>query len=425
MTWLSLFDPNPDSASSRNGNGNGKLKPSPSEPAHLTVSELTELIKVHIEDMFDQVTVLGEVSGVARPRSGHLYFKLKDQGALLDAVIWRNRAKSLMFDLTDGLEAIARGHLEVYAPQGKYQLIIDRIEPRGVGALELAFRQRFERLKAEGLFDPERKRPLPAFPRRIAIVTSPTGAAVRDIIQIIHRRWRGTALLVIPVRVQGEGAAEEIAEGIAKANRIDGVDLIIAGRGGGSLEDLWPFNEEIVARAIYHSRLPVISAVGHEVDVTIADHVADRRALTPSEAGEIAAPDGAQIAMLLGRTRDRLDRALALKSRSARDQLDRLSGRLGQSIRNVVPRAKSRLESLASRADHAMAIRQSNQRSQLQRLAAQLEALSPLGVLARGYSITLKAQDNAVIRNAGDVKPGDLIRTQTAGGSILSRVENG
>ena len=228
---------------------------------------------------------------MSRPRSGHVYLNLKDDAAQIRAVMWKADARRLAFDLEDGTAVRAWGRLSVYAPRGEYQVILHAIEPEGIGALELAFRQVFERLKAEGLFDPERKRPLPRFPRRIAVVTSPTGAAIHDFIRVAKRRWPAVEILVAPTRVQGPGAAAEVAAAIALANSVAGVDLIVVARGGGSLEDLWAFNEEAVARAIAAARRPVVSAVGHEVDVTIADCVADLRASTPSVAGELCVPD--------------------------------------------------------------------------------------------------------------------------------------
>ena len=262
----------------------------------MSVSELTGQIKDLLEGSFPQVWVTGEISNCARPRSGHCYLTLKDGQAQLPAVIWRPTMARLRFELHDGLEVICRGNLGVYPPQGKYQLIVQEIQPKGIGRLELALRQLRQKLAQEGLFDPARKRPLPRFVRKIAVVTSPSGAAIRDFLEVL-RRWRGTDVLVVPVRVQGEGAAEEIAAAIQQVNRLRWpIDCLVVTRGGGSLEDLWAFNEEIVCRAIYHSRIPVISAIGHEIDVTLSDLVADVRALTPSEAAERIAPAAEEVA---------------------------------------------------------------------------------------------------------------------------------
>ena len=240
--------------------------------------------------------VVGEISNYSRPQSGHSYFTLKDDQAQIRAVMWRSAAARLKFDLADGLDVVCHGHIDVYAPRGSYQLVVDELQPKGVGALELALRKLREKLAAEGLFDPARKRKLPAFPRRVAFVTSPTGAAIHDFLQVLRRRWRGVDVLVIPARVQGEGAAQEIVAGIRLANRVSPrPDVLIVGRGGGSLEDLWSFNEEPVVRAIAASKIPTVSAVGHEIDVTLADLVADVRALTPSEAAERIVPAAEEI----------------------------------------------------------------------------------------------------------------------------------
>jgi exodeoxyribonuclease VII large subunit len=366
-----------------------------------TVSELTAEIKSTLEMGFDEVVVRGEISGLSRPRSGHVYLNLKDDAACLRSVVWKSTAQRVMFEMHDGLAVRAWGSITVYAPRGDYQLTIRRIEPEGIGALELAFRQMFARLQAEGLFDAERKRPLPRFPRRIAVVTSPTGAAVRDFLQVVGRRWAATEVLIVPAKVQGIGAAEEVAAAIALANRVNGVDLVIVTRGGGSLEDLWAFNEEVVARAIVASRVPVVSAVGHEVDVTIADHVADFRALTPSEAGERSVPDANEI----------------------RHRLDRLKESLSRSLRDRVADARFRLESLSDRADRAIQRTVDTRRHQLARLAAGLEALSPLRVLARGYSLTTGLDGTTVIRKPADIRPGDQIITRLSEGRLISRVE--
>ncbi len=368
----------------------------------LTVSELTGLVRSTLETHFGDVGLCGEVSNVAKPRSGHVYFSLKDEGASIRAVLWKSSAQRLAFDLEDGLAVRAWGGLSVYEPRGDYQIVVRKIEPEGIGTLELAFRQIVARLAAEGLFDPARKRRLPRYPGRIVIVSSPTGAAVRDLLQVIGRRWPGVEVLIAPAKVQGIGSAEEIAAGIALANQLDRADLVIVARGGGSLEDLWAFNEETVARAIYHSRLPVVSAVGHEVDVTIADLVADVRALTPSEAGERCTPDALEVQARLDRLADRL--ALALKGKASN--------------------ARTRLDTLADRSNRAMQRSLDRRADRLARLASQLEALSPLGVLARGYSLTQRLEDGRIVRSAADVRPGDRLRTRLADGEIFSRVES-
>ncbi len=371
------------------------------DPELCSVSELTAQIKATLEGDFADVAVSGEVSNLSRPRSGHVYLSLKDEGAQIGAVIWKSVAHRLPFELSDGMAVRAWGELAVYAPRGVYQVTIRRVEPEGIGALELAFRQRFERLKAEGLFDPDRKRPLPRFPRRIVVVSSPTGAAIRDFLQVTARRWSATEILIAPSRVQGAGAAEEVAAAIGLANRVAGADLIVVARGGGSLEDLWAFNEEVVARAIAGSALPVVSAIGHEVDVTLADHAADFRALTPSEAGERVVPD----------------------AREARQALDHLRARLARDARDRLADARLRLDDLAADLDRALRRQVDDRRNRLARLAAALEALSPVAVLARGYALAFRPGQSAPIRDAREVRPGDRLVIRLASGSIAGRVE--
>jgi exodeoxyribonuclease VII large subunit len=373
----------------------------PFGPMFESISELTERIKRSLEADFAEVALHGEVSNVARPRSGHVYFTLKDDSASIRAVMWKNETRRMAFDLTDGLAVRALGRLTVYPPRGEYQIVVREIEPEGIGALELAFRQRYAKLALEGLFDPGRKRPLPRFPRRIVVVTSPTGAAIRDILQVTSRRWRCAQILIAPARVQGVGADREVVAALQLANQIADADVIIVARGGGSLEDLWTFNEESVVRAIVASGLPVVSAVGHEIDVTLADLAADRRALTPSEAGEVCVPDGREVALHLDRLADRLRLAGQARLDDARDQLDRL----------------------AQRARLALQQGLLDRRHRLARLAASLEALSPIAVLGRGYSLTFHADGKALIRSAEDVRPGQLILTRLATGQIMSRVE--
>ena len=269
----------------------------PPEPQVLSVAELTARIKDLLDVSFGSVWVAGEISNLARPQSGHYYLTLKDDQAQIRCALWRNVAMRLRFDLRDGLDVICRGRIDVYGPRGTYQLIIESIEPKGIGALELALRQLREKLAKEGLFDPRRKRPLPPFVRRIALVTSPTGAAIHDFLQVLARRWRGADVLVVPTRVQGEGAAAEIAAAIATANALPmAIDCLVVARGGGSLEDLWAFNEEAVVRAIHASRIPVVSAIGHEIDVTLADLVADVRAPDAQRGGRAGGPGGRRLA---------------------------------------------------------------------------------------------------------------------------------
>jgi exodeoxyribonuclease VII large subunit len=396
-----------------------------SQPQVLTVKELTARIKDLLETTFPEVWVAGEISNFARPRSGHCYMTLKDEGAQLSAVMWRGTAARVRFDLHDGLEVICRGRLGVYPPHGKYQLIVEQIEPKGIGALELAFRQLHDKLAREGLFDPERKQPLPRFVRRIAVVTSPTGAAIRDFLEVLRRRWRGADVLVVPVRVQGEGAAEEIAAAVDVVNRLaEPVDCLVVTRGGGSLEDLWAFNEEIVVRAIFASRVPVVSAVGHEIDVTLSDLAADVRALTPSEAAERLVPDAQEILARLRQYQRRLLAALRSRSAAARTRLDTLAAH--PVFRRPFERVydyQRRLDELASRAERAVRGHVRLARRHADALAAQLDSLSPLAVLGRGYSLTRRDPDGPPIRDAGRLAIGDQLRTRFARGEAVSRVE--
>jgi exodeoxyribonuclease VII large subunit len=372
----------------------------PFGPMFQTVSALTARIKQTLEADFAEVAVKAEVSNVARPRSGHVYFTLKDDNASIRAVMWKSDVRRIAFDLTDGMAVRALGRLTVYAPRGEYQITIQEIEPEGIGALELAFRQRYAKLALEGLFEPGRKRPLPRYPRRIVIVTSPTGAAVRDLLQVTARRWRCAEFLIAPTRVQGAGADQEVVAALALANQVADASLIVVARGGGSLEDLWTFNEEIVVRAIAGSRLPVISAIGHEIDVTLTDLAADRRALTPSEAGELCVPDSREVALHLDHLADRLRLGGMTQLRNARARLDKL-------------------------ADHGRAALNQDlvrRRHKLARFAASLEALSPLGVLARGYSLTFRADNQSLVRAINDVRADDILHTRLAEGLIVSRV---
>jgi exodeoxyribonuclease VII large subunit len=393
----------------------------------LTVTEITRAVKGILEDAFSQgVWVTGEVSGFKRHTSGHCYLSLKDQNAVLAAVMFRGVASRLKYEIRDGLEVIARGRITLYEPQGKYQLQIEDLQPKGVGPLELAFRQLKEKLSALGYFELARKRPLPRFPRRVALVTSPSGAAVRDMLEILGRRWPAVEVWVCPVRVQGEGAAEEIATALGRVNRIKPlVDVIIVGRGGGSLEDLWAFNEEIVAHAIFSSRIPVVSGVGHETDLTIADLVADVRALTPSEAAERTVPDRREILDGLIDAENRMRALLARRLELARGRVEDLGQR--PCFRYPLQRVRDgeqRLDDLSGRFRRALESRLAQTRQGLEASAARLEALSPLNVLARGYSLTRKEADNSVVRAPEQVSPGDRLVTQVQHGRIVSRVEN-
>lgn len=390
----------------------------------LSVSQLTLRIKQALEAEFSSVWVSGELSDVSRPQSGHIYLTLKDETAQIRGVIWRSVASRLGFDLQDGQQVVCRGDLDVYPPRGVYQLIIRQIEPLGIGALQLALRKLHRRLAAEGLFEPGRKRPLPRFPRRIALVTSPTGAAVRDFLEVLRRRWRGVQVLIIPAKVQGEGAAQDLVRGIQLANSLAASpDVLVVGRGGGSLEDLWCFNEEPVVRAIHASRIPVVSAVGHEIDVTLADLVADVRALTPSEAAALVVPAADEVRAGLDGMRARLSAALRARASDARARWDALAQH------RVFRRPFDRLHDLSRQVDEfelraarAMNYQCSRAQDRLAALAARLESLSPLGVLARGYSVTQHAASGQLVTDAAALAVGDLLASRFARGQAFSRV---
>ncbi len=397
----------------------------PSQEGSLTVSQLTAQVKELLESAFPMVWVRGEISGLARPRSGHVYLTLKDDRAQIRAVLWRGTAERVRFDLADGQEVLCRGNLAVYAPRGEYQLVVQKIEPAGMGALELAFRQLREKLGREGLFDPARKRPLPRFARRIAVVTSPSGAAVRDFLQVLNRRWRGADVLIIPTRVQGQGASAEIAAAVKVASKLNPPpDCIVVTRGGGSLEDLWAFNEEPVVRAVAASAVPVVSAVGHEVDVTLCDLAADVRALTPSQAAELLAPDASELLAALAQARRRLAGALRARLANGQARLKAIeaSSVFRRPMQLIEDRART-LDELEQRSGRAVRQRVDRTRQRVEKLAARLDALSPLAVLARGYSVTQRMSDGAVIGNSADLSPGDVITTRFSQGRAISRVE--
>lgn len=378
----------------------GETSPPSEDASQWSVSQLVSRVSRAIRGAFpEKVTVVGEISNFTRASSGHLYFSLKDADASVPCVMWRSTAKRLKFDPADGLEVVAEGKVDFYEVRSAIQLYADKLTPRGEGALELAFRQLREKLAGEGLFEPERRKPVPRFPRAVGVITSPTGAAVRDIRRTLHRRWAGLAVYLVPVRVQGDAAAGEIAEAIglldAAASRYR-IDTIIVARGGGSIEDLWAFNEEPVARAIAQARTPIISGVGHEVDVTIADLVADRRAATPTAAAELAVPDRAELvehiaaldirmrrcvqARLSSAGRDllALQRSGALRDplarlRSARQHTDELSAALGGALRGTLSLRSRQLSPLADRlaALHPMRLVE-QRRARLDRLAEML-----------------------------------------------------
>lgn len=395
-----------------------------------SVSEFTFLLKDLVETAFPSLWLAGEVSDFARPRSGHCYLTLKDERSQIRAVIWKGTAARLRFDVEDGMQVVCRGHLDLYAPRGSYQLIIEEIEPRGVGALELALRRLRDKLAAEGLFDAARKKPLPRFVRRIAVVTSPTGAAIRDFLEVLRRRWRGVEVTILPVRVQGEGAALEIAAAVAAVNRAAAQggyapDCIVVTRGGGSLEDLWAFNEEAAVRAVAASLIPVISAIGHEIDVTLTDLAADVRAATPSEAAELVAPTSEEITSLLGNINRRLRIAMGnITARSQRRLDAAAAARAFRRPHDLIADRSRRLDEIDSRLLRSLRHGSELAEARLQSLAGRLESLSPLAVLARGYSVTTLIDGRTIVQRADQVGRGEQIHTRLSRGTIISTVES-
>ena len=436
------------------------------EKTILTVSRLTTLLRGVLEENFEQVWVQGEVSNLSFPSSGHIYFTLKDAGAQLRCVMFKGAAKNLKFRPGDGIALIARGRISVYDQRGEYQLMCEYLEPAGVGALQLAFMQLKERLAQEGLFDESRKRPLPTFPRRVGVVTSPTGAAIHDILNVLKRRFASVEILLYPVRVQGEGSALEIARAIDDMNRLGLADVLIVGRGGGSLEDLWAFNEEVVARAVHRSRLPVISAVGHETDWTICDFAADLRAPTPSAAAELVIASSVELRGRMEALDHRLRLAMETRlagmvsridalRRSLHDpgtmlghlaqRVDDLAGRLELALHNSVARNRGQFDRLQAGLMHTNPIRAVESLRQrltllsvqserlmtgrvegMKRIfagtAARLEVLSPLKTLSRGYAIAATG-DGTVVTDTCQLATGDRVRLQLHRGRALCRVE--
>jgi exodeoxyribonuclease VII large subunit len=438
-----------------------------SERRVYTVSELTASIKTTLEEGFPMMWVEGEISNLRTPGSGHAYFTLKDESAQISAVLFRGRGRRLRFELEDGMQVLAFGGLDVYAARGQYQLVVEMMEPKGLGALQLAFEQLKRKLEAEGLFEEARKRPLPAFPRVIGIVTSPTGAAIRDMLNIIGRRFADLHILITPVRVQGDEAPGEIVQALVHLQEIANLDVIIVGRGGGSIEDLWAFNDERVARALAACRVPVISAVGHETDFTIADFVADLRAPTPSGAAELVVREKLAVMETLAdlytrlkqamtaevsARRERVDfllrrRVLTDPARALRDvyrRLDDLQGRLRLGLRasqrhithrvalatgalrsrsplSRIAAASALLSQLRVRLASSAAHNAKTSRARFAEAVGRLESLSPLGVLARSYSVT-RLPSGEVVRSATQVGVGDALEILLHQGALGARV---
>ena len=432
----------------------------------LTVTELTRRIKRQLEVSFDHVLLQGEISNLAFPRSGHVYFNLKDDMSQIAGVMFRSTANKVKFDLDNGLEVVLKGRITVYEPRGTYQLIVNSVEPLGSGALQLAFEQLKARLEKEGLFDSEKKKKLPFIPRKIGVVTSPTGAAIQDILNILDRRFPEIPILINPVLVQGEAAAPQIAEAIGQFQQIDEVDLLIVGRGGGSVEDLWAFNEEAVARAIYRSKIPVISAVGHETDFTIADFVADLRAPTPSAAAELAVPLKSDLVGMVAERKNkllrlvsqkvslcreriqymekrlrspewviqtkvqrvddlmlRLEKAVHLKSVQKKNHLEHLTQKLNYlGPGNQIEKHQVRLSEIQSRMENSLNFLLEKRKNQLAELSHVLDSVSPLSVLKRGYS-AVTDENKDLVNSVEKVEAGTKIFVNVPDGVIHSKVE--
>jgi exodeoxyribonuclease VII large subunit len=433
----------------------------------LTVSELTQEIKNILDLKFSDIWIEGEISNLRIPPSGHIYFTLKDDFSQIRAVLFKMQARTLRFVLQDGLHVVCRGRVSVYERRGEYQLILEEVEPKGIGALQLAFLQLKDRLEKEGLFDPAHKKPIPMIPQTIGIVTSPTGAVIRDMLHIIHRRFENIHILLHPVRVQGEGASLEIAKAIEDFNKRMNVDVIIVGRGGGSLEDLWSFNEEIVVRAIYHSKIPIVSAVGHETDYTISDFVADLRAPTPSAAAELVVRDKREIKNTLHYLEERLENQILQTLQENRTNLSHLKKMLTDprkkieeyflrtddlvnrfriltswilkrkrerslhlserlSLQNPIQRVKNlrlAISEIGKRLGQTMRYSVEIQRQKVEGIFGKLGSLSPLSILQRGYSITRKFPSLQILRDAAHIREGDKVEVRLHKGTLLCGVE--
>ena len=384
-----------------------------------TVSEINRLVRDVLEQSFYPFWIAGEVSNLTIHRSGHVYFSLKDAQSQVRAVFFRGASQARDAGLESGMAIEVHGRLSVYEPRGEYQVIVERLRTKGKGDLQRRFEELKSALRDEGLFDEDRKRPIPALPARIGVVTSPQGAAVRDFLQILHRRFANVQVRVVPVAVQGAGAAKEIAAAVAWLNREDACDVIVVTRGGGSLEDLWPFNEEIVARAIAASRLPVISAVGHEVDFTIADFVADLRVATPSAAAELVIGRKSELVERIAGCRERLQTILRFRLSELRRRLERSAGSyVFQEPRRLVERHQQRVDELSLRLGRVIEGDFVQRRARLERLTAQLGSMNPRRVLARGYAILTQATTGAAVTDAATVGCGDRLRARLAAGDL-------
>ena len=389
-----------------------------------TVTELTQRIRAIIEGSFPALWVQGEISGHKLHTSGHQYFTLKDENSQLPCVLWKGRSQNIPFQLKDGEKVVVQGQLTVYERGGRYQFDVFAVQKAGIGELALAFERLKKKLTAGGLFDAARKRSLPPYPERIGIVTSATGAAIRDIVTVCHRRWPGISLILRPAFVQGEGAAQDIAEGIRELNSYGQVDVLIVGRGGGSLEDLWAFNEETLVRAVVASQIPVVSAVGHEVDITLCDLAADLRAPTPSAAAELVVKDSRELIEWLGQAQNRTLTAMRRILRSNCDRVMSLANhwafkRPVDFVRNQSQRLDDIEQRLSLTIDRLISIRKQH----IHRLETTLTALDPTGVLRRGYSITRRLPEGVVLRDSKSVATGNRVSITLHQGKIEAEVQ--
>jgi exodeoxyribonuclease VII large subunit len=415
-----------------------------------TVSEITGLIKMELESAFPLVWVEGEIADFTRAHSGHLYFTLKDEKSQLRAVMWRSAARDVKFDLESGLQVICRGPINVYEPRGSYQLIVDLVEPKGKGALQLAFEQLKEKLAKEGLFNPEIKKRLPTLPKTIGVVTSPRGAAIIDIIRTLERRFARLHVLIFPVKVQGEGAAQEIVQGIDYLGSLPEMDVIITGRGGGSMEDLWAFNEEIVARSIFRCPVPVISAVGHEVDFTIADFVADIRASTPSAAAEMVIEKEQAFIDRIENLEQRLGHHLRLSFQEKKntvlsllhhqafqnfkvrlmslgqkvDELDMRTWNVIRSLQQTIVEARSRTSLSLEKLSSSLREKLQGLRGKWERLAAEMHNLSPLNILQKGYTLVWKKEGRQLVRLIEEVAVDEKLAVSFYKGELTCQVKS-
>lgn len=387
-----------------------------------TVAQLNEEARYFLEEAFQQVWVTGEISNLSRPSSGHMYFSLKDSDAQIDCALFRMTRRSIDMDIENGQQVLALAQVTLYEARGRYQLVIKHMEPAGAGALQIAFNKLKEKLQAEGLFDESHKQAIPELPKCIGVVTSPSAAAVRDIIRVLQRRFASIPVIIYPTQVQGEQAAVQIVDAIEVANRREECDVLIVARGGGSLEDLWSFNEEIVARAIFNSDIPIVSGVGHEVDFTIADFVADVRAATPSAAAELLSPDKSSWMQTLQHHAQHLQRTMRTILNTYHEHIKHLQQRLRHPGHRLQEYAQ-RLDQLEQHLKLTIKNVLRHKQSELANVSRTLDAISPLQTLQRGYALVLNAETGELIRSVNDVKKGDALTNRLSDGEVVVSVE--